>query len=401
MKTENTNISELIFRSATFEGMADRNGFPTDEYINMYKTLAAYNVKNIITGFAYISDQGKAVHPGQAGIDSEEKVPYFKKVTDIVHSFGSRIYLQIAHTGRQTSELITKEKVAGASNKRSKYFRCNPKKLSINEINKIIESFTNSAEYAKLSGFDGIQLHAAHGYLIHQFLHPYLNNRKDEYGINSKSGIGDTFLRKIISSIRNKCGSDFPILVKISASDDLPVKFSKENFVSLIKTLDELKVFAIEISYGTMENALNIFRGRSIPFDAILQYNFHYKIKNKIIRKFWKFIAAPFLQKRIKDFTEMYNLEYARTAKKHTNVPIICVGGFRKSKDIFDAVSSGKTDFVSLCRPFICEPDLINKFNNDPNYISGCINCNICAVMCDSVQSTRCYLKNWRNNENY
>lgn len=393
MKSENTNISELIFRSATFEGMADKNGFPTEEYLNMYKTLAANSVKNIITGFTYISDQGKAVHPGQAGIDSEEKVPYFKKVTDAVHCFGSRIYLQIAHTGIQTSKSITKEEVVGASNKRSKYFRCNPKKLSINEINNVIESFTNSAEYARLSGFDGIQLHAAHGYLIHQFLHPYINNRRDEFGINSESGIGDTFLRKIISSIRIKCGADFPILVKISASDDLPVNFSEDNLISLIKLLDELKVFAIEISYGTMENALNIFRGRSIPFDAILKSNFRYKIKNKIIRKFWKFLATPYFKVKVKEFSNMYNIEYAKIAKRYTEVPIICVGGFRKGSDILAAINNKYADLISLCRPFICEPDIINKFNNDLNYVSECINCNICAVMCDSFQSTRCYLK--------
>jgi 2,4-dienoyl-CoA reductase-like NADH-dependent reductase (Old Yellow Enzyme family) len=391
MDTVKLNIADIIFRSAIFEGMADMNGFPTDKYIELYRELAENNVKNIITGFTYISPDGRAVHPGQAGIDSVEKIPYFRQVTDSVHKYGSKIYLQIAHTGRQTSGSVTKQEIFGASGQRSEYFRSEPKILSTDETYDMIETFADSVEYAKLSGFDGIQLHAAHGYLIHQFLHPYINDRKDEFGINTKTGIGDNFLRQIILSVRKKCGTEFPVLVKISASDDLPAKFSEDNFISLIGVLDEMKVAAIEISYGTMENALNIFRGSSIPFDTILNHNFRYRTKNKIYRILWKLLAAPHLKQKIIKFSEMYNLKYAKTAKTITDIPIICVGGFRRGNDILNVIESGYADFVSLCRPFICEPDLINKMNKDQNYISKCINCNICAIMCDSKNGTRCY----------
>lgn len=281
--------------------------------------------------------------------------------------------------------------MVGVSIRKSKYFRSTPKKLSIGEIDKIIESFAFAAERAKLSGFDGIQIHAAHGYLVHQFIHPSINCRDDEFGVNEKTGIGDLFLQKAISSIRKKCGSQFPILVKISASDSLPNPFSADNFVALINLLDEEKVDAIEISFGTMENALNIFRGESVPVNAILKHNFRYKINNRSIRKLWQIFALPLLKSRVMKFTEMYNLEYAKIAKKITNIPIICVGGFREGKKILRALDDRSTDFVSLCRPFICEPDFILKLSDNPNYISRCENCNICAVMCDSDNSTKCY----------
>jgi len=105
----------------------------------------------------------------------------------------------------------------------------------------------------------------------------------------------------------------------------------------------------------------------------------------------WKLFALPILKKRVLKFSEMYNLEYAEIAKKHTDIPIICVGGFRKGDDILKALKEGKTDFVSLCRPFICEPDFINNLIENHNYESKCENCNVCAIMCDSSNSTRCY----------
>ena len=386
-------FSNKIFRSATFEGMADEDGFPTKGYVELYCDLASKNVKNIITGFCYVSAEGKAIHPGQTGIDSDDKIKAFREVTEAVHQFGSKIYLQIAHTGRQTSENITHKQVVSSSAQKSKYFRSKPKELTIPEIEKIIDDFALAAWRAQQAGFDGIQLHAAHGYLIHQFIHPQINRRKDVYGIKLSSGIGERFLAEIIKAIRTKCGKEFPVLIKISASDSLSKPFTKNQFISLMKLLDRLKIAFIEISFGTMENALNIFRGESIPLEAILMHNFHYQTKNKLKKKIWKLLAVPFLKKRFMKFTYNYNLDQAKLAKKYTNTPIICVGGFRKGTDIVAAIENGFTDYVSICRPLICEPDFIMKLSEDNYYISFCENCNVCAIMCDSSNYTKCYHK--------
>jgi len=391
MNTSEETFKAKIFRSATFEGMADISGFPTKEYGNLYRELAKNGVKNIITGCTYVSQEGRMVQPGQAGIDSDDKIAYFKRVTAGVHKYDSKLYLQITHAGRQTNTSVTGTQVVGASVKKSQYFMSKPKQLSIDGINRIIESYAAAALRAKLSGFDGVQIHAAHGYLVHQFLHPYINNRSDEFGINKLTGIGDLFLQKIISAVRKKCGESFPVIVKVSASDNLRNPFSQSNFISLIKVLHREKVYAIEISYGTMENALNIFRGESIPIDIIFKHNFRYKKDNPVSRKLWKLLALPVLQKRMIKFSENYNLQYSEIAKSHTDIPIICVGGFRKGNEILKALENGKADFVSLCRPFICEPDFMGKLIVDNNYISKCENCNICAIMCDSGNPTKCY----------
>jgi 2,4-dienoyl-CoA reductase-like NADH-dependent reductase (Old Yellow Enzyme family) len=386
-----SEIGSRLFRSATFEGMADEKGIPTEDYLALYRGLAQNGVQNIITGCTFVSQEGKMVQPGQSGIDDNSLIPYYQKVTESVHQYGSKIYLQISHAGRQTSTKVTGKQVVGASDKRSPYFQSKPKMLSAHQIEKIIESYALAALRAKLAGFDGIQIHAAHGYLLHQFLHPHINNRTDEYGLNPDTGICELFLSKVIAAIKDKCGENYPILVKVSATDDLPKPFSMKNFIALIELLNRERVSAIEISYGTMENALNIFRGSSIPTDAILRHNFRYQTDNKLNKLVWKWGILPVLKSRIKGFTENYNLRYAVLAKQRTDIPIICVGGFRRGKDIVNTLNSGKTDYISLCRPLLCEPDFINRLCRETGYISKCVNCNVCAIMCDSNHPTRCY----------
>ena len=140
-----------------------------------------------------------------------------------------------------------------------------------------------------------------------------------------------------------------------------------------------------------MEDALNIFRGASIPIDVILRHNFRYKQANPAIRRLWKLLVLPVLKHRLIPFRANYNLPFARMAKRITDIPVICVGGFRKGSEIFKAIESGQTDYVSLCRPLIREPDFVSKLCRDSEYESRCVNCNLCAVMSDSGRPTRCY----------
>ncbi len=382
-------LKNRIFRSATFEGMCDENGMPDENYLSLYEELSRNNIGGIITGFAFVSEEGKAIQPGQAGINDKKFIESFKKITEVVHSNESKIFLQIAHAGRQTREIDINKKVVGASDKKSKYFKGSPKKLSTQEVFEIIEKFGTSAYYAKQAGFDGIQIHAAHGYLVHQFLLPSVNNRNDEFGIN-ENGIGLRFLELIIDNIIEKCGDEFPILIKISGSDDYKNKFTEQQFSNLIKFLDTKKIDAIEISYGTMDDALNIFRG-DVPVDLVLKYNKVYKIDNKITKTVLKNFVFPLVTKKLKPFSPAYNLQYAEIAKKLTSIPIISVGGFREKKEIENTIKNKNIDFVSLSRPFICEPDFAVKLKDNQNYKSLCVNCNYCAIMCDSKYPTKCY----------
>lgn len=390
IKIANMTIPNRIVRSATYEGMADRDGFVGNNYLEMYETLAKNHVGLIITGFAFISNQGRAMQQNQAGIDNPDKVETLKKVTDAVHKYNSKIILQIAHTGRQTIKKITGEKVISTTNMPSIYFRQIPKLMTTGEIERIIEQFANSAYLAKLAGFDGVQIHSAHGYLIHQSLLCSLNKMNNKYGIDKESGIGTFLLNNIIDGIRNKCGNDYPILIKISGDDDFGDNFFPEKFHNLIKFLDIKKVSAIEISYGTMDYAINIFRGK-LDYDLILKNNPLFKSNSAILKSIFKVLIKKFIESKAIKFKPMYNLEYAKEAKKITDIPIITVGGFRTKEQIENTLSNNFADMISLSRPFLCEPDFVLKLKTPiGNYRSKCTHCNKCVFMCDSGEPTRC-----------
>jgi 2,4-dienoyl-CoA reductase-like NADH-dependent reductase (Old Yellow Enzyme family) len=270
------------------------------------------------------------------------------------------------------------------------YFKEKPDVLTIPEIYGLIDSFGKAALLAQQAGFDGVQLHAAHGYLIHQFLHPAVNNRTDEFKPDQATQVGTLFLQKIIENIRTKCGIDFPILVKISASDDFKNRFTTTQFLHLIDFLDLMKVVAIEISYGTMDAAFNIFRG-DFPAECILAENHVYKQKSSLNKWVARNLIFPFIKKKFIEFQPMYNLPFAVEARAATRIPIIVVGGFKGGEEIRHAIHDCRVDFVSMCRPFIAEPNLVTRLKENPKYKSICKSCNQCAVMCDSQHTTRCY----------
>lgn len=383
-------LKNRLIRSATFEGMADHQGYPLPEYRRLYKELASGGVGGIITGFAYISPEGKAMQSGQVGIDREEMIKYFLPITDDVHQYGCKIFMQLAHTGRQTRKKETGQDVWGVSNKKSLYFGGSPRELSTEQAHSLAKRFAEAALYAKTAGFDGVQVQAAHGYLIHQFLLPTINSRNDEFGIDAQSSIGTKFLGLVIEEIRKKCGHDFALLVKVSGGDDYFTRFSSEQFTGLIRFLDAQKVDGIEISYGTMDNALNIFRG-DIPLKAVLKHNPVFKTNNGMMGLLHNVLIYCLMRVKLKPFTPTYNLEYAKLAKALTDIPIVSVGGFRKGAEMRGCLENGFVDFISLCRPLICEPNLVEKLEQERNYSAKCVNCNLCAIMCDSYQPTRCY----------
>jgi 2,4-dienoyl-CoA reductase-like NADH-dependent reductase (Old Yellow Enzyme family) len=386
-------LPNRIIRSATFEGRCDDNGVPSEAYLHLYENLARMEIGAIIAGFAFISMDGKAMQPGQAGIDSDDKIPAYSRVTERIHAAGGRIILQIAHTGRQTVPATTGGPVYGPGVAPSAYFRSRPQRLTLEGISAIVDAFGHAARRAKEAGFDGVQIHAAHGYLIHQFINPAVNDRTDAFGIDPITGIGTEFLRRVIVMIRENCGSEYPLLIKISAGDEYRRDISRDRFCNLVRFIDTQLIDAIEISWGTMDHSLNIFRGTGIPVDLVLDHNPRYRNHNPLARMAFKLLALPILRQTIKPFTPAYNLPFAKTAKENTHIPVICVGGFRSMAEITKAIQEQKTDFVSLCRPFIREPDIAMRWKSNPEYCSTCTSCNRCVIMCDSGQPTRCYRK--------
>ncbi|PLX33478.1 MAG: NADH:flavin oxidoreductase [Ignavibacteria bacterium] len=384
-------LRNRLVRSATYEGAADAAGIPHDGFRDMYEQLARSGVGMMITGFTAVSEQGRAMQPRQAALHNDAGLSGFRKMTDAVHRHGGHIIAQLAHTGRQTRSALTGSRPVSCTYRPSPYFRERPRMLRHDELPEIVQEFGSAAFRAREAGFDGVQLHAAHGYLLHQFLQPEVNRMVDSRNGNSVRVPDTSLLEDIIDRIRSLCGDDFPIMVKISGETDSRRPFYPDLFDRLITVLDSKSVAAIEISYGTMDQPLNIIRGSMNP-TLVLKYNPLFRTRSRLRRTFWKLLIDHYFRPRQQPFTPMYNLPYAARAKSLTDIPIITVGGARTKREMERAITDGHADLVGVSRPFLREPDFATRlFNSDNDHVSPCTNCNHCVFMCDAGEPTRCY----------
>lgn len=374
-----------IIRSATHEGLGDSNGFPTEKLIKKYISLAKGGVGGIITGYSGINQSGKSPNHCMLMIDSDEAIPKYKKVTEAVHNYGTPIILQIAHCGSQTRTKVTKYPTyAPSSIKHKIYFEDKPRELSEIEINKIINDFVNAIIRAKKSGFDGVQLHMAHGYLLSEFLSNYRNRRHDIWGGSTENKF--KIVEKIFTNARKEVG-DFPIFAKINAFDRQKNGMRIEESIQIAKLLQNCGCAGIEISSGTTEDGLYTVRGNELPIDALIRNSFLFKKTPT----FFNGIVKTLLKIMIKTprETSMYNLKSAVQIKKEVEIPIILVGGISNIDDI-NLIINKKIDLVSMSRPFIIEPGIVNKFKESNQRSSKCLKCNICLFAGEN-KPLKCY----------
>ena len=386
LKLRNTAIRNRIFRSATYEGMGDPRGFPRAELAHIYADLARGGVGAIITGFVYIAQAGRAMQPGQCGIDTDEKAEAWQSIVRRVKREAPDIslFMQLAHAGRQTRRAATGLPVAGVSARQCSYFQQKVAVLDEREIKSVIREFGKAAYRAQQAGFDGVQIHAAHGYLVHQFLSPWTNTRNDAWADRA------LFLEEIIRAVKTTCGHGFPVLVKLSAADDNSPGIRIADTIGTVRRIERQGVDAVEISYGTMEYALNIIRG-DCPIDLVLKVNPLFNNIPSVLQKMWKLLRAKSYVARFMPFEENYNVAAAARIGAETSLPVIAVGGIRTRKSMINCVSKHGLAGVALCRPLICEPDLPVKLRQGDCEQSECANCNLCTIYCDSFQPVRCY----------
>ncbi len=379
-------LRNRLIRSATHEGMADLNGAPTPALEALYVTLAKGGAGAIITGYAGVQQDGKSSLPGMLMIDSDNLIPAYRKLTSGVHEHNVPIILQIAHCGRQTRSKVTgMPTVAPSALKDFVFNEETPKELDERDIATIINAFSAAAGRAKRAGFDGVQLHMAHGYLLSEFLSGYSNRRRDRWGGSTENRF--RIVDEILKRIRKEHGH-FPVLAKINAYDSRPEGMRIDEAASIACMLEAGGCDAIEISSGTVEEGLTIMRGQKKPVEALLTANFRFRTMPEPLKK----ISAPFIGMLMPQASPLksYNTEAARSIRRRISIPLITVGGMHSIHDIAAAVESGATDYVSMSRPFIIEPDIANRFSNGQQNSSRCITCNYCALMIEKGP-LRCY----------
>ena len=336
-------LKNRIVRSATWEGMCDSEGSPTGRLIDLNRALCRGGVGLIVTGYTYVRADGKEL-PGTMGIHSDDRLPALKTLTRAVHEEGGRIFCQLFHGGGRASSRETGARPLAPSEIKDATSRESPRAMSEQDILDLVTAFAHGAGRARRAGFDGVQLHGAHGYLINQFLSPLTNARKDAYGGSLNHRM--RFLREVCDAVRREVGPSYPVSIKLTAADNIPGGFTLEEAVTVARNLEAWGIDAIEVSSGTVDAGEEGPARRNIDSPE----------------------------------REAYNAPCARRIKSEVTVPIIVVGGFRSPKVGEKTLEKESADFIALSRPFIREPDLVRKWEADRTHRALCISCNGCSL---------------------
>ncbi|MHA1194166.1 MAG: NADH:flavin oxidoreductase [Promethearchaeota archaeon] len=348
-------IKNRFVRSATFEGMATEEGYVTDQLVELYKTLAKGGVGLIITGYAYVQESGKAFEK-QTGVSRDDYITGLSRIAETVHKNGDncKVALQIAHCGRQSRFL---ENTIAPSALEEKLTRKMPREMTKEEIRETVDAFSQAIRRAKEAGFDAVQLHGAHGYIITQFLSPYINKRTDEYGGSMENRT--RFLEEIYNKSVELVGTEFPIFIKMNGVDFIEGGTTLNESTEVAKRLEKIGYAAIEVSGGIWEVA---------------------KLKKKDLG--WKSTFLPESRIFIGTMNEpAYNLPYAKEFKKVLDIPVILIGGINSLDLVEQILTDESADFVSFSRPLIREPNLPNRWMKGiGNQKVECIFCNGCLA---------------------
>jgi 2,4-dienoyl-CoA reductase-like NADH-dependent reductase (Old Yellow Enzyme family) len=249
MKIGNVELPNRFVCSATHEAMAKKTGEVSDELLRRYEKLANGGVGLSITGLMYVHVSGRG-YKNQTGIHDDSMIPGLKKLVDTVHQAAGKIAFQIAHCGRQTTKhMIGQTPLAPSSRGRDPMYFVKPKEMTELEITEIVKAFGTAARRAVEAGADGIQLHAAHGYLISEFLSPFFNIRTDSWGGSDENRF--RFLKEIYQEVKKVVPGGYPVFVKLNTNDYTPKEgITPSLAVRYAKWLAELGIDAVEVSCG-------------------------------------------------------------------------------------------------------------------------------------------------------
>lgn len=315
------------------------DGNATEQYIKYHEEKAKGGWGLIITE-DYRINEHSAGYPAVAGLWKEEQIPSHRKFTDIIHQYDSKIFCQIYHAGRQANHNVNGGiKPLSCSPVPCPWNKEIPHELTVAEIKGLVQDFGNTALNAQKAGFDGLEIHAAHGYLIHEFLSPNCNHRIDEYGGSYENRM--CFLKEIMEDVRAKVGPDFPICIRFSAQENSEGGRRMYESRQMLMDIEEWGADAIHLSNGM------------------------YGVRSSVG------IAASFFQQH------GWNMDFATEAKTFLKIPVITVGRISEPAMAEDIIRSGKADFIAMGRASLADPHWPNKAragaNNDIRHCIGCL----------------------------
>jgi len=333
-------LKNRFVRSATAEGVATEEGEATPRLINLMAELAEGGVGLIITGHAYVAKRGQA-RPAQLGIYDDKLIPGLRAMVDAVHEKDGKIVAQLAHSGMLAiPKLIDSAPLAVSAIEG--LVEAPLQEMILEDIQATVEAFGKAAGRACEAGFDGIQIHAAHSYLFSQFLSPAYNHRRDAYGGSIENRARS--ILEVVETIRRRLGKDYPLLIKMNSRDFLKDGLELDDSIQAGTLLKQAGVDAIEVSGGTFAS------GDLMP------------VRTGIVT----------------EGDEAYFQTEARAFKQRIDIPIILVGGIRSFPVAERVVKDHTADYISMCRAFIREPDLINRWQSGDLSKATCLSDSKC-----------------------
>lgn len=319
-----TTIKNRFFKSAMSEGMGTKNFQPKKNIATLYKRWAEGGTGLIITGNIMVDPKGTA-EPGNIVFDKNSNMEILKNWANQGQQHGAKVMVQLNHPGKQVPKTIAKETVAPSAiplgNGLNKLFST-PRALTTSEVEELVQKFVTSAKVAKEAGFSGIQIHAAHGYLISQFLSPHDNRRTDKYGGSLENRM--RFLKEIYLGMREELGKDFPIGIKINSTDFKEDGLTEEDSLKTIVKLANLGLDFVEISGGTYER-------------------------------------PAMMGATSKSTNQVFFAEYSKKLKQKVDIPVIVTGGIRSINAMNTLLNDNTTDFIGIARPLTIDPNIPNK----------------------------------------
>ena len=319
-----TTIKNRFFKSAMSEGMGTRDFQPKKNIATLYKRWAEGGTGLIITGNIMVDPKGTA-EPGNIVFDKNSNMEILKDWAKQGQQHGAKVMVQINHPGKQVPKTIAKETVAPSAvplgNGLNKLFST-PRALTTSEVEELVQKFITSAKVAKEAGFSGVQIHAAHGYLISQFLSPHDNRRTDKYGGSLENRM--RFLKEIYLGMREELGKNFTIGIKINSTDFKEDGLTEEDSLKTIIELANLGLDFVEISGGTYER-------------------------------------PAMMGATSKSTNQVFFAEYSKKLKQKIEIPVVVTGGIRSINAMNTLLNDNTTDFIGIARPLTIDPNIPNK----------------------------------------
>ena len=360
-------LRNRTIRSAAFEGMAEHYS-PSEKLYQYHTSVAAGGIGMTTLAYASVSRSGLSFE-SQLWM-RPEIIPGLRRITDSIHSHGAAASIQLGHCGNMTHISTAGQIPIGASTGFNLYSPTIVRGMSRKEIAEVAKDFGRAVKTAREAGFDAVEIHAGHGYLISQFLSPYTNRRRDEYGGSLDNRM--RFMRECMNEVMTAAGSDMAVIVKTNMYDGFKSGIEIPEALTIAKELEKCGAHALVLSAGFVSRAPMVVMRGAMPLQTMTHYMHPWWLKYGV-----KAVGKYMIKSE--PFKECYFLDDALKFRAELKLPLIYVGGIVSREGIEKVLGQG-FQFVQMGRALINEPDFVNRMRDENRQRCGCDHVNYCIA---------------------